>query len=110
MGKATRLINGILRSVDITASVAHYESSILVTTNIGVSGAGYDSTHKIFTLPNSQTYDPNAKELKVKANGVHMVEGVDYDYDFGSAPTATTVEFANAIPKDARVSFLIDGV
>lgn len=109
MSTAMRMVGGILRTVEITASVAitHYDQTIHVTTDIGFAGTGYDTTHKIFTLPNSQTYDSTTDELKVLVNGVHQVEGYQYDYEAGSS--ATTVTFDNAVPKNARVTFIIEG-
>lgn len=107
MGKAIRFIDGIPTTIDLTASVSHYDESIPVTTEIGVAGTGYDSTHKIFTLPNAQTYDSTTDELKTQINGIGQVEGVSFNYTVGAA--STTITFVNAIPKNARVRFIIEG-
>ena len=101
MGKVLQLVNGLPTMVNIP--LTNYDESIEVTTDIGTPGTGYDSDHKVFTLPNSETYDGTTDELKVERNGVGQVEGVHFDYTASS--TATTITFINAIPKNARVRF-----
>jgi len=103
MAKFLKLVGGIPKSTDVTATINQYDESVPVTTDIGTAGAGYDAAHKVFTLPNAETYDGTIDELKVDVNGVGQVEGVEYNYDNNVA--ATTVTFIDAIPKNARVRF-----
>jgi hypothetical protein len=99
--KAIKLVSGIPTMTEITTSITQYDQSILVNTEIGVSGTGYNSAHTIFTLPNSETYNGTIDELKVEVNGVGQIEGVDYNYDNNAS--ATTFTFIIAIPKNARI-------
>lgn len=83
--------------------VTIYDASILVTTDIGVAGTGYDAPHLVFTLPNGETYDGNRYDLEVYVDGLAYVAGVEFNYGAGGA--ATTVEFVSAIQKFSRVRF-----
>lgn len=103
MTKRIQYVNGIPTTVD--SEVSYYDESILVTTEIGVSGTGYTSDHKTFTLPNAKTYDGTKDQLKVQVNGVGQVEGVHFTY--GSGGSETTFTFINAVLKNALVRMTI---
>lgn len=100
--RTIQFVNGIPTTV--VSGLSQYDESILVTTEIGVSGTGYNAAHTVFTLPSAETYDGTINELKVEVNGFGQVEGVEYNYDNNS--TATTVTFITPISKDARVRFI----
>lgn len=103
MGKYIKMDNGVPTTVDESIGGVSYQESILVTNDVGSSGTGYDSTHKIFTLPNAKTYDGNADVLMVSRNGVDWVEGVHFTYQ--ESGTATTITCINAQPKNSRIEF-----
>ena len=109
MAKVVRLIAGIPTTVEISAGAPTiYDASILVTTEIGIAGTGYDAAHLVFTLPNAMTYNGTKEELEVfvgdnTSGGLAQVEGVDFTYGVGT--TETTITMTRAMPKDARVRF-----
>jgi len=84
-------------------TLTYYDSSVLVTTDIGVAGTGYNNSHTIFTLPNSETYNGTIDELLVFVNGIAWEDGVDFNYQ--NSTTATTITALTAIPKNSRVRF-----
>ena len=110
MEKIIRLINGIPTAVLISSGTPTvYDESILVTTDIGVAGTGYNSGHTIFTLPNGMTYDGTKNELQVYIGdyingGLKLIEGVDFLY--GLTSSETTITLTKAVPKNIRVGFV----
>jgi hypothetical protein len=90
-----------------SGNMGYYDISIPVTTEIGVSGTGYNVAHTTFTLPNAQTYDGTAAgdPLKLDLNGVGLLRGDDFSYEFDLA--ATTVIFNTPMPKGSRVRFIM---
>lgn len=104
MTKFIRMVNGIPTTVDESLGGGiSYQESVPVTNDIGNAGTGYDSTHKIFTLPNGKEYNGNVDELMVSRNGVDWNEGVEFTYE--ESATATTITCTNAQPKNSRVEF-----
>jgi len=102
MSNSTRFINGVPTAV--TTFLIHYDESILVTTEIGVSGTGYNAAHTEFTLPNGETYDGTTSELLVEINGLGQVEGITFNY--GISESESKITFITAIPKNARIRFI----
>ena len=89
-------------------SLTFYDESLLVTTSIGVAGAGYNTAHTEFTLPNGKTYDGTKNELVVFAGdnldgGLSLVSGVDFNYE--NNVFATKIITTKAIPKNIRMRF-----
>ena len=93
--------NGYLKMVDVTATLSYYDEEVIVTEPVGTSGSGYDSTHKIFTLPNSKTYVVGTDMLKVYKNGIKLTSD---EYTETSSSTITLVE---AVEPTSRISFVI---
>jgi hypothetical protein len=110
MEKIIRLINGVPTAVLVsTGAPSIYDESILVTTDIGVAGTGYNSAHTIFTLPNGMTYDGTKSELQIFIGdyvngGSKLIEGVDFTY--GITSSETTITLIRAVPKNIRVGFV----
>lgn len=75
MAKKLALVNGIPRMVNETSSVAIYDETYTLVSDI--------TTGTPVTLPNSGTY--TGDELEVRLNGVRMDSGIDYNF-VGSAP------------------------
>lgn len=109
MAKVVRLIAGIPTTVEITTGgVSIYDASILITTEIGVAGTGYNAAHTVFTLPNAMTYDGTKEELEVFAGddtdgGNALVEGIDFTY--GGSTSETTITTTRAMPNGMRIRF-----
>lgn len=72
------------------SSVQYYDETLPVTTDIGVSGTGYNAAHTEFTLPNSETYNGNIDQLKVLINKIPQTEGDGFTYDASSVATKIT--------------------
>jgi len=106
---ALRLVNGLPTTSDLIFSTIpelfYYAASTLVTNAIGVADPNglYDADHKVFILPNEETYDASTNSLKVDINGQGVIEGLDYTYNLSKE--ATYITFVNAVPKNARVGF-----
>lgn len=106
--KITRMINGFPTSVMVNLGVTIWESTILITNEIGESGTGWDSAHTTITLPGGTTFDGSSKELEVFIGdnydgGVRLAPGVDWSSGSGSAET--TITLAKALPKNSRIGF-----
>jgi len=106
MAKFLKFVNGIPTMIEVTASasLAYYDESVPVTTEIGVAGTGYNAAHTVFTLPNSETYDGTNSELRVQVNGVGQVPGVDVTY--GGGVSETQVTLTEPVPNTGRVRFI----
>ncbi len=110
MEKIIRIVNGIPTAVMIsTAKPTLFDTTLLVTTDIGTAGVGYDTTHTVFTLPNGMTYDGTISELQVflgdyRNGGVKLIEGVDFEY--GPTAIETTITMLRPLPKNTRINFI----
>jgi len=94
--------------VGLGGTLTFYDESILITTEIGVAGTGYNAAHTEFTLPNAKTYNGTIDALEVFAGdnldgGLSLVEGVDFDYE--NSTTATKVTTTKGLPKNIRIRF-----
>lgn len=110
MVKIVQMVNRIPTTVEVnTGGATVYNESVLVTTEIGVAGTGYNAAHTVFTLPNGETYNGTKKELQIHqgdnaTGGIWLVEGVHFEYGPGIAET--TITMLKAVPKDARITFI----
>jgi len=106
MAKFLRLVNGVPRMVDESASPTIYDESIDVVS--GTPGAGEIqgpvSAGTPVTLPSSKTYD--SEELEVWLNNVRLEVVADYNYE-GSTPR-TQVSFTFNLEVGDVVRFRID--
>jgi len=91
---------------EIWEGVSYYDESILVSTVIGVAGAGYNSAHTVFTLPNAKNYNGFSRELKLLVNGIGQHwDGIDFSYE--ASANAITVTLIEPAPKNARIRFIL---
>lgn len=110
MVKLVQMINRVPTTVEVsTGSVSVYNESLLVNTEIGVEGVGYNKDHTEFTLPNGETYDGTKKELQVHqgdtaTGGIWLVEGVHFEYGIGNIETKITM--MKPVPRDSRITFI----
>lgn len=96
MGKVLRIVNGIPRQVDESASPVIYDEVVTINTTI--------TTGTSLTLPSSRTYD--SAELEIYLNTQRLVPLVDYNY-VGSVPR-TQVSFTFDLLNTDRIRYRID--
>src|SRR5687768_1989443 len=101
MGKSLRLVNGFPTEVEDV--VYFYDKTIVVNTEIGVAGTGYDADHLVFTLPDGETYDGSLNQLVVIVNEV--VYGND-KITLGPGTAETTVTLSVAVQNPGTVRIL----
>jgi len=96
MGRVLKLVNGVPRQVDESASPTIYDevSSINTTITTGTS----------VTLPSSRTYD--SQELEVYLGVTRLIPLEDYNY-VGSVPR-TQVSFTFDLVDGDKIRFRID--
>jgi hypothetical protein len=104
MAKFTRIVNGVLRSFDESATPPIYDEYLLVVS--GSPGNGNEITGPInagvnVTLPNSGQY--TSDELMVDLNGQTLENGFDFNY-VGSPPR-TQVAFTFQLLVGDRIYF-----
>ena len=107
MGKVLRLINGIARHVDESASPTIYDDYIDIVES-GASGEnqlnGPITAGTSITLPNSGTYD--SANLEVYLNDIRLEDIEDYTY-VGTTPR-TQVQFTFELTVLDRIRFRVD--
>lgn len=86
----------------MAGATTYNEETILVTNDVGSSGAGWNAAHTVFTVPNGKTYDGTTNKLYVDANGFLQTIGVDVVFVNNIAATQFTL--SKAVPKYGRVT------
>jgi hypothetical protein len=103
MARFTRIVNGVLRSFDESATPPIYDEYLLVVASspgpneiVGPINAGVN-----ITLPNSGQY--TGDELMVDLNGQTLENG--YDFNYVGSPPRTQVAFTFQLVVGDRLYF-----
>lgn len=106
-GEGTDKLSAHLKGLDLAfgnvTDVLFYDASVLVNTEIGVVGIGYDSSHTEFMLPVNQTYDGTSNELEVYCNGAFWEPSIHYNYE--NSLIANSITTYVPIPNGSRIRF-----
>ena len=107
MASVLSLVNGIPRSITVSASPAIYDERLEVVASgagAGEINAADAETGDPVTLPSAKTY--TSDELEIYLNGQRLEDTVDYSYV--SSPPRTQISFTFDLVAGDVIRFRID--
>lgn len=105
MARLLKLVNGIPQYVSENV-LEFYDKTTTVTNDIGTSGPTWDAAHEVFLLPEGETFDGAAQELRIEVNGQGMVRNIHYTHGSGGAETQVAFAEGWRPPRYAEVRFM----